>query len=226
MCRSTYSPALRTLPGDNDAPVSRPGRRHQESGVALPGVLLLAAFLVGVTGWLVGHVRSDVLLAMEQRDEEAATQLSGAAVQAVAMAFGHVPDWSAVAAMPALPCAAPSGPVAPLDEGQERAWLQAATDAASRWAVETPQWQLVWVCHASGVLDRWPSGGTMPGVAVWVADEPEGDGTALQSANERLLLYAVALGRGGARGIASATIARQSPGAPVELAAWRGAPGS
>ena len=130
MCRSTYSPALRTLPGDNDAPVSRPGRRHQESGVALPGVLLLAAFLVGVTGWLVGHVRSDVLLAMEQRDEAAATQLSGAAVQAVAMAFGHVPDWSAVAAMPALPCAAPSGPVAALDEAQERAWLQPATDAA------------------------------------------------------------------------------------------------
>ena len=48
MWNSTHSPWRPTLRG------------HSERGVALPGVLLLAAFLVGVTGWLVGHVRTDV----------------------------------------------------------------------------------------------------------------------------------------------------------------------
>jgi hypothetical protein len=59
-------------------------------------------------------------------------------------------------------------------------------------------------------------------VVVWVADDPEGDGTPLWNTNERLLLHAVARGSGPARGMASATIARKVPGARVTLSAYRG----
>jgi hypothetical protein len=58
-----------------------------------------------------------------------------------------------------------------------------------------------------------------------VADEPEGDAAPLTSSNERLLLHAIAVGRGGIRSVASATITRQAPFAPVVLAAWRGPAG-
>ncbi len=219
----TCSPVPRTLAGGSDMrQPAEPVVDRREAGVALPGVLLLAAFLVGITGWLVGHVRTDVVLAMEQRDEAAAVQLSAGALQAVALALAQVADWTVVGTAPPMSCPAPTGPVVALDETQERAWLQAATDAASRWGADTPQWQPVWACHASGVLGRWPEGGAMPGVAVWVADDPEGDGSPLTSANQRLLLHAVAVGRSDARGMAAATISRQMPGAPVELAAWRG----
>ncbi len=221
MCRSTCSRRRRTWRGGSDADaVPTDGRVRQDQGAALPGVLLLAAFLVGVTGWLVGHVRTDALLGMEQRDEASASQVAAAALQVMAMAFGQVADWTTLAAPP-VACPASGGAVVALDEPQEHAWLQAATDAASRWGADTPQWQLAWICHAEGVLGGWHAAGAMPEVAVWMADDPEGDGQPLTSLNQRLMLHAVASGRDGVRGVAAATIARQAPGAPVELAAWR-----
>ena len=81
MWNSTHSPWRRTWRG------------HNERGVALPGVLLLAAFLVGVTGWLAGHVRTDV--GMRTANEEAllGRRLAESALQSAAMALGQQPDW-------------------------------------------------------------------------------------------------------------------------------------
>lgn len=201
-----------------------PGR--SDRGIALPGVLLLAAFLVGVTGWLVGHVRTDLALASAQEDATTGVLVADAALQAAATALGDQVDWTQVAAL-APPGACPGVPaaLASLDEPTERAWLQAEMDAGSRWAADTPQWQLLWVCHGAGVLGHWPGRGAVPTVAVWVADEPEGDGQPLVSTNQRLLLASVARVAGDARGAVSATVVRQAPGAPVELAAWRASPG-
>lgn len=207
-------------------PAARARIVAEARGVALPGVLLLAAFLVGVTGWLVGHVRTDLLLAMGVEDEQHTARLAGAAAEAVALGLAQVADWAPVDALAlALPCSAAPVPLLPFDESQERAWLQASTDAASRWGADTPQWRMLWMCHAPGVLGRWPERGAAPVVAVWVADEPEGDAVPLVSGNQRLLLQAVARGRAGARGAVALTIERPAAGAPVVLVAWRGAAG-
>lgn len=200
-------------------PISR-GR--SERGIALPGVLLLAAFLVGVTGWLVGHVRTDVALSTELEDALAASRIAEAAVQSVAMALMHQANWAPIDSIAlALPCAAPAVALVPLDEPAERAWIQAETDAASRWGPDTPRWRPIWQCHGAGLLGRWPVRGATPSVAVWVADDPEGDAQPLHSSNERVLLVAVARAGQVARGGASATVMRTGPGAPVVLAAWR-----
>ena len=211
----TCSSPHRTLPGRSDA------------GVALPGVLLLSAFLVGITGWLVGHLRTDVALTAALEDAHTGARVAEAAAQAVALALAQQADWTSVDALAlGLPCPASPTVVVPLDEGAERGWIQAEMDAGSRWGADTPEWQPVWQCHGAGVLERWPSRGATPAVAVWIADDPEGDGQPLRSANQRLLVTAVARTAGEGRGAASATVSRVAPGFPVELAAWRVAAGS
>jgi hypothetical protein len=207
------------------SPWRRTLRGHSERGVALPGVLLLAAFLVGVTGWLVGHVRTDV--GMRTANEEAllGRRLAESALQSAAMALGQQSDWMRVDALAlVLPCPSSAVPIVPADELTDRTWLQDDMNASSRWGSDTPVWQPLWTCHAAGVLGRWPARGPNPSVVVWVADDPEGDGLPLRSGNQRLLLAAVAHVDAEARGEASATVWRTGPGAPVLLAAWR-APG-
>jgi len=197
-------------------------RGGNDRGVALPGVLLLAAFLVGVSGWLLGHVRSDLALRVALDESAMATRVAEAAVEAVALALGQQADWTFVDALaPVLACPASPGSVVAVSEVVERLWVQAETNSASRWGTDTPVWQPVWTCHAAGLLGRWPLRGAIPSVVVWVADDPEADGQPLRSLNQRLLVTAVA--RAGSRtlGEASATVTRASPGAPVELVAWR-----
>lgn len=215
MCNSIRSSPSPTSPGPS------------EQGMALPGVLLLAAFLVSVTGWLVGHTRTDVSLRAALEESHRATHVAEAALQSVAMSLQAVPDWTAVDALAAaLVCPPAPAAVAALDEPEELAWLQREVAATSRWGADTPTWQPVWACHAAAVLGRWPDLGAIPSVAVWVADEPEGDRQPLRSTNQRLLLTAVARVGAGARGEATATLVRAGPGAAVELDAWRVAGGS
>jgi len=205
----------------------RTSRGDSDRGVALPGVLLLAAFLVGVTGWLVGHVRSDLALRISLDESSTAARVAEAAVEAVGMALGQQADWTFVDALTtSLICPTSPGTVVVLSEIAERTWVQAETNAASRWGADTPAWQPIWSCHAAGLLGRWPLRGAIPSVVVWVADDPEGDGQPLRSLNQQLLVTAVA--RAGSRtlGEASVTVTRASPGAPVELVAWRSAGGS
>jgi hypothetical protein len=205
----------------------RTSPRGTDRGVALPGVLLLAAFLVGVTGWLVGHVRTDLALRISLDEATMATRIAEAAIESVGMALGQQADWTLVDALaPTLACPASPGSVVAVSEVMERQWVQAEMNAASRWGADTPAWQPVWTCHAEGLLGRWPPRGAIPPVVVWVADDPEGDGQPLRSLNQRLLLTAVARAGGRTLGEASATVTRASPGAPVELAAWRSAGGT
>ena len=216
---SMSSPMPRTWRGgSSDASRLARGQR----GVALPGVLVFAAVLVGITGWLLGHVRVDAFLGRMSSADQQAVRLAEGAAALVAMSLGAASDWAPVSSLGAAPaCPAASAPVVPADAASERAWAQAETDASSRWGAETPQWQLAWHCHAAAVLGRWPGPGSVPVVLVWVADEPEGDGQPLVSTNQRLLVRALALGAGGMRGVVTGTIERAAPGAPVTLASWR-----
>jgi hypothetical protein len=195
--------------------------------VALPGVLLLVAFLVGVTGWVMGHLRTDTAMTVALEETHEGRRVAEAALQIVALALGQVPDWTTVDGLSvAVACPPTAMGTVVLDEAGERAWLQSTTDANSRWGPDTPQWQPIWACHAHALLGRWPIRGAVPSVVVWVADDPEGDGLPLRSVNQRLLLAAAARVGADALGSASLTIARSGPGAPVTLGAWRSAPGS
>ena len=211
MSRWTCSSEHQTSPGRNDC------------GAALPGVLVLAAVMVGVSGWIVGHLRLEAALAFELEEAHVVSRVAEAALQSAASAVGLVPDWTSVSSLGmVLPCPASTTPTVVIDEAAERAWLQAETDAASRWGGDAPVWQLLWTCHGPGVLERWPHRQQSPSVIVWVADEPEGDNRPDQDTNQRLLLTAVARGRGGIRGLARAAITRTSPGASVRVLAWHG----
>ena len=199
---------------------------RSDRGVALPGAVLFAAFLAGLTGWLVGHVVTDEAMTRDVEDAAAAARVADAAVEIAAHALGQAADWSNVGAL-ALPLACPPAATAvtPLDEGAERAWIQAETDAAGRWSAAAPQWVWLWTCHGAGVLHRWPARGLAPSVVVWVADDPEGDGQPLASANGTLLLAAVAVARDGTRVATRAAIARSAPGESVRILSWHGAGG-
>lgn len=199
-----------TSPGDSD------------TGTALPAALVLLACLVGVTGWLAGHVRVDQDLARTLEDEQDAGRLAESAAQVVALSLAQVADWTRVDALVVpLPCVASSRPGIALDAVVEGRLLQASEDAASRWGGETPRWTLAWVCHAPGVLGYWPPAGLVPSVAVWIADDVEGDGDVARDRNQRLRVAAVAAGPGQTRASVQATVGRSASGAPVTLLAWR-----
>ncbi len=74
----------------NSTSSSRPrtSRGRSELGVALPGVLVLAAFLVGVTGWLIGHLRTDTAMTLAIEDTHSGGRVAEAALQIVALALG------------------------------------------------------------------------------------------------------------------------------------------
>ncbi|HTU99155.1 MAG TPA: hypothetical protein VMF13_01355 [Luteitalea sp.] len=194
-------------------------------GVALPGVLLLSAFLIGVTGWLVGHVRTDQMVARFSDADDEAERVAQAAVESVALALGSTMDWRpAGLAAVSLACPAATRLPVTMDVGEERARVQSVVDAGSRWGSDRPRFEVAWQCHAEGVLTRWPAGAVNPAVVVLIADEPEGDGLPGISQNERLLVRAVSRGAADSRGEASATITRTAPGAPVVLEAFRRGP--
>ena len=167
----------------------------------LPGVLLLAAFLVGVTGWLVGHVRTDIAHASRRtRRLSRASRLAEAALQSVAhgagpaarLDAGRRPGAGAAAhaALPALRWR--SSPLTsrgsgrgcrtrrmPRAAGGRHAGLAAALDVPCRGRAG----------RSGRLVARIPS------VLVWVADDPEGDGQPLRSRQP-----APAADRRGARG--------------------------
>ncbi len=198
-------------------------RGRSEWGVALPGAVIFAAFLAGITGWLVGHVATDEAMTRDVEDAAAAVRVADAAVGVAAHALGQAADWSSVGALAVpLTCPLSAMGVTPLDEGAERAWVQAETESGGRWSADAPQWMWLWTCHGAGLLHRWPARGPAPSVVVWVADDPEGDGQPLVSANGTLLLAAVAVARDGTRVITRAAIARSAPGEPVRILSWHG----
>lgn len=207
-----------------------PRRRHShgrtDAGVALPGVLMFAAFLVGVSGWIAGHLRTDIAMTMEIEEGNGAARVAEAAVQEVALALGQAGDWTLVDSLPlALACPPATTAVTSVHEPTERAWLQVEVDADGRWGGDTPRWHPLWACHGPGLLGRWPTRGAAPSVLVWVADDPEGDGQPARSTNQRLLLAAMAAGRDTARATVVVAVGRSGPGAPVRLLAWHAASG-
>lgn len=190
--------------------------------MALPGVLLLALFLVSVSGWLLGHVRTNQELAWSDVEARAVSRAADAGVAFSAQGLAGIVDWHVLDALSgALACPATGAPVTAVDAAQESSTLQASTNARSRWGSNTPQWRLLLTCHAPGVLGNWRDAARAPALLVWVADDPETDGDPLQSANQRLLLRAQASGSRGLRAEVTATVARTTPGAPVTLEAWR-----
>jgi hypothetical protein len=222
MSRSTCSSRCRTWHGAGRADHDRTPRGRPDRGVALPGVLLLSALLVAVTGWLIGHVRTDLAMARATDAEDHADRLAQAALEVVAMALASVADWHPVNAITVpLPCPTAPRPVAALDVPAVRVRVQAAIDAASRWGPDTPRFEPIWICHAEAVQGQWLIPGEVPAVVVLLADDPEGDGRPDLSANQRLLLRAVVHGAAGTTSGASATVTRDAAGAAVVLASFR-----
>lgn len=222
MSRSTCSFRCRTWHGAGRAHHDRSPRGRPDRGVALPGVLLLSALLVAVTGWLIGHIRTDLAMAMASDAEDHADRLAQAALEVVAMALASVADWHAVSAISvSLPCPPAARPIVALDVAVVWARVQAAIDAASRWGPDTPQFEPIWTCHAEAVQGQWTMPGDVPAVVVLLADDPEGDGRPDLSANQRLLLRAVVRGAAGTTSGASATVTRDAAGSAVVLASFR-----
>ncbi|MGI8672557.1 MAG: hypothetical protein ACR2LU_08100 [Luteitalea sp.] len=207
--------------------MTRPSWRGSCSrdGVALPAVLLLAAFLVAVSGWLLGHVRTEQEMARAGDHVDQARRTAAAGLEIAAAALGGVADWTVIAGLVvSVPCPLSDRAPVAIDAGAETVALQAQWDAASRWGRNTPRWQLAWQCDAAGVFGRWPARSAPPALLVWLADQPEADGVPDEDSDGRVMVHALAVGPGAARATASASVQRAGPGGQVSLAAWRDGP--
>ena len=198
-------------------------RGRSDAGVALPGVLLLAAFLVGVTGWLVGHLRTDVALDRRARGVAPARASRRRPFRRSPWRWRSRPTGPAwMRLRSALACPAAPAVVAPLDEAVERGWLQARDGcrqpvgrrhARVAAGLAVPRRRRARAAGRRGARHPpWSSGSRTI---------PKATGSRCAALNQRLLVTAVARAPERARGAASATVSRASPGAPVELAAWR-----
>ena len=94
-------------------------------------------------------------------------------------------------------------------------------DGPAIFGANSPQWRLF--AHASVSALMAAPGLDLPlYLVVWVADdESDGDGDPAVDRNERILVWAVAFGAGGARRSVEARVGR-TPGGDLQLLSWIG----
>lgn len=197
-------------------------RTHDRRGAALPAVLLVTFWLIGVTGWLVAHTMWDQRVARVEHLSMSLDQAADAMAEAMAVEVGRVADWAVLAGAPVwLPCPAGGAAVPPaIDLPGETARLQAGVAAMSRWTpVETPTWQYVTGCDAAALLGAWRGPETSPWVLAWVAAGP---GAAPAPAPlAQLVLHVVAVRVDGGRRARTVTLRRFAGEAAPRIVGWR-----
>ena len=203
-----------------------------ERGSAVLVALLLAMLVAAIAAALVVITTTETLIAASYRHAQEASYGAEAAIERALHDLAAIPDWSTVLAPPPANVTSsfddrkstPRGPdgrllnLAQLTADRQRD--SDARDSPTVFGGDTPQWRLF--AHAR-VRDL----SSPPGVdlavylVVWVADdESDGDGNAAADSNDRILVWAVAFGGGGAKRSVEARVARASSG-ELRLDGWR-----
>lgn len=191
-------------------------------GGALPGVLMVMAWLTAIGGWLLAHVVWDQRVASVDTTTTALAAVADAMGEAARREVGRVADWQALTTADApRPCPGGGSALPPeIDVAQATARLQAATDALSRWpSAARPAWRLFTACPATALLGQWRGRLEPPWALAWVADDPDGgvDG----GAPIQLVLHVVATRPAGGWTTRTLTIRRYPAQMQPRLVAWR-----
>lgn len=205
---------------------------NNERGVAVLIALLMALLVGAIAGALVSLTTTETLISGSFRHAQEASYGAEAALERGLHDLATMADWSPVLAAPPgnvtssfddgeLMPRAPDGRI--LDLARLTADRQRESDERDGPAVfgaDSPRWRLF--AHDSVRALLAGPGLDLPlYFLVWIADdESDGDGNAEIDSNHRVLLYAVALGAGGARRSIEARVGRTDSG-ELRLLAWR-----
>ena len=207
---------------------------QDQRGVAVVIALLMALLISAIAGALVMLTTTETLISTSFRQSDEAAYGAEAALERGLHDLATMPSWSpALTASPANATSSfndgESRPVAPdgrvLDLARLTAARQRESDEHYRSAVfgaDTPQWRLFAHDFVRGLLSG-PGLDIPLYLVVWVADdESDGDGNPEIDSNGQILIYAIALGAGGARHSVQARVGRAEAG-QIRLLAWRNA---
>ena len=207
---------------------------HDQRGVAVVVALLMALLISAIAGALLILTTTETLISASFRQNDEAAYGAEAALERGLHDLATMANWSpALTASPANVTSSfndgESRPRAPDGHSLDLARLTAArqrdSDARYRPAVfgaDTPQWRLFAHDFVRALLNG-PGLDIPLYLVVWVADdESDGDGNPEIDSNGQILIYAVALGGGGARQSVEARVGRAETG-QIRLLAWRNA---
>jgi hypothetical protein len=203
-----------------------------ERGSAILMAMLLALLVGAAAAALVAVTTTETLIGASYRHAQEASFGAEAALERAFLDLSHVADWSRVLAAP------PANLTSSFDDGQAVARAPDGTDldlarltaarqresdaryGASTFGADTPQWRLF--AHAAPRdLMSAPGLDARLYLVVWVADdESDADGDASVDSNRRILVWAAAIGAGGARKAVEARVGRSS-GGDLLIDGWR-----
>lgn len=202
--------------------------RRNEHGAILVVVLPVVSVLAVVAAAMVVTTSGEMLIAGRYGDRVGVRYAAHAASELATSALRSIDDWSAVVSGTApSPFAGASAQAvladaSVLDLEALDAKHQSLSDAASQWGPNNPLWtRFVW--GPMSELAITAAGPPPPYYLVaWVADDGEdGDGNPLADSNGVVQIHAAAYGRGGARHLVVAKVARVAPGpAGVRRVSW------
>ena len=203
-----------------------------ERGAAVVMALLMAVLVGAIAAALVALTTSETLISASFRQAYEASYAAEAALERGLHDLATMPDWSlALTAPPANITSSfndgAARPLAPDGRALDLARLTSdrqresdGRDGPSLFGPDSPQWRLFGHDRLRALLPG--PGLDLPLYLVaWVADdESDGDGNPEIDSNGRILIYAVALGAGGARHSIEARVSRADAG-QLRVLAWR-----
>ena len=206
---------------------------RSERGVAVVMALLIAILIGAVAAALVALTTTETLISASFRHGTEASYGAEAALERALHDLATLPDWSPVLVAP------PDNLVSEFDDGlavartpdgraldlaaltAERQREGDQRDGPATFGADSPQWRLFAHASLSALMDA--PGLDLPlYLVVWVADdESDGDGDPAVDRNDRILVWAVAFGAGGARRSVEARVGRTG-GGDLQLLSWIG----
>lgn len=183
-------------------------RLHNQDGTALLLAMMVVLLFAGVAAAAALTARIETLVAANFRQGGEALYVAEGGLSRAIQDLSSFADWNAVLAGAVSTFTdgsatgsrtLPGGDTVVLccGAGSLTNDLQQRGFGGSTWGSETPQWRLYAWGGASTWLSTSPTGAYF--IAVWVADDVDGDGNPSIDSNGNIVVHAVALGPGRAR---------------------------
>jgi hypothetical protein len=198
-----------------------PDSVRSQRGVAVLMALVMAVLVGAIVAVLITLTTTETTISASFRHAREASYGAEAALERALHDLSTMPDWSMALSPPPVNVTStfddgqsdPRGPDGRrIDLAQLTAERQAESDGPVVLGADRPVWRLF--AHAPLRALSTRQGFDLPlYLVVWIADdESDGDGEPTIDSNQQVLLWAVALGTGGARRSITARIARTGGG--------------
>jgi hypothetical protein len=183
-------------------------RFEDQSGAALLIAIMVVLLFGAVAGTAALTARIETLIAANYRQGREALYVAEGALSRAIQDLSSFADWTPVlgGTLSTFTQGSATGPrllpggdtvVLCCGAGSLTAELQQRGLGGSDWGADTPQWRP----YAWGASSAWLAAGPASPyfIAVWVADDADGDGNPAIDSNGRVIVHALALGPGRAR---------------------------